>query len=120
MVWDVCTQPKGRRMSNLVHYSVEDGIAVLTVDNPPVNALGHGVRTGLKEGIERAIADEDADTIVLICAGRTFFAGADISEFGKPPVSPTLREVHEVMEACPKALTGGLSTVRTAMPSSTE
>jgi 3-hydroxyacyl-CoA dehydrogenase len=95
-------------MSDLVHYSVEDGIAVLTVDNPPVNALGHGVRTGLKEGIERAIADEDADTIVLICAGRTFFAGADISEFGKPPVSPTLREVHEVMEACPKAIVAAI------------
>ena len=91
-------------MNDIVSYALEDGIAVLTVDNPPVNALGHAVRLGLKDGIERAIADKDADTIVLICAGRTFFAGADIAQFGLPPVSPTLREVHEVIEASPKAI----------------
>jgi 3-hydroxyacyl-CoA dehydrogenase len=106
-------------MGEIVRYALEGYIAVLTVDNPPVNALGIAVRAGLKAGIERAIADDDADAIVLICAGRTFFAGADISEFGTPPVPPMLRDVHEIMEDCPKpivaaihgtALGGGLET----------
>jgi 3-hydroxyacyl-CoA dehydrogenase len=95
-------------MSELVRYALEGNIAVLTVDNPPVNALGIAVRQGLKEGIERAISDPGAEAIALICDGRTFFAGADISEFGKPPVSPILREVHEIMEDCPKPIVAGI------------
>ena len=93
-------------MTDLVRYALDGNVAVLTVDNPPVNALGIGVRAGLKEGIERAVADPDADAIALVCEGRTFFAGADISEFGEPPVSPTLRELHEVIERCPKPTSG--------------
>ncbi|MHA1528885.1 MAG: 3-hydroxyacyl-CoA dehydrogenase NAD-binding domain-containing protein [Alphaproteobacteria bacterium] len=95
-------------MNDLVRYALDGNIAVLTVDKPPVNALGLGVRTGLKEGIERAIADHEVEAIALLCAGRTFFAGADIAEFGKPPVSPSLREVHEVMESCPKPIVAGI------------
>jgi 3-hydroxyacyl-CoA dehydrogenase len=95
-------------MTDLVRYALDGNVAVLTVDNPPVNALGIGVRAGLKEGIERAVADPDADAIALVCAGRTFFAGADISEFGEPPVSPTLRELHEVIERCPKPIVAGI------------
>ena len=95
-------------MSDLVRYALDGSVAVLTVDNPPVNALGIGVRTGLKESIERAIADPEVDAIALICAGRTFFAGADIAEFGKPPASPTLREVHEMMESCSKPIVAGI------------
>ena len=95
-------------MTELVRYALEGNVAVLTVDNPPVNALGIGVRSGLVEGIERAIADDGADAIALVCAGRTFFAGADISEFGKPSVSPLLREVHEVLENCPKPIVAGI------------
>ncbi|MGD8310868.1 MAG: enoyl-CoA hydratase-related protein, partial [Chromatiales bacterium] len=95
-------------MNEVVSYSLEGNVAVLTADNPPVNALGIAVRRGLKEGIERAVADDRAEAIALVCAGRTFFAGADISEFGKPPVSPTLREVHEVMEDCPKPIVAGI------------
>jgi len=95
-------------MNELVRYALDEHIAVITVDNPPVNALGLGVRSGLKEAIERAIADPKVDAIALVCAGRTFFAGADISEFGKPPVSPSLREVHEVMESCPKPIVAGI------------
>jgi 3-hydroxyacyl-CoA dehydrogenase len=118
-------------MNDLVRYALEDHIAVITVDNPPVNALGIAVRTGLRDAIERAIDDGEADAIALICAGRTFCAGADISEFGKPPQSPMLRDVHEVMENSPKpivagihgtALGGGLETAlachyRVAVPS---
>jgi len=98
----------GNLMNELVRYALDEHIAVITVDNPPVNALGIGVRTGLKDAIERAIADAGVDAIALVCAGRTFFAGADIAEFGKPPVSPSLREVHDVMENCPKPIIAGI------------
>ena len=60
-------------------------IAILTLNSPPVNALSAPVRDGIAAGIAKALADPAAKAIVLICAGRTFIAGADISEFGKPP-----------------------------------
>ncbi|MGH7319966.1 MAG: 3-hydroxyacyl-CoA dehydrogenase NAD-binding domain-containing protein [Candidatus Rokuibacteriota bacterium] len=92
-------------------------VAVLTVNNPPVNALSHGVRLGLRDGLRQAIADERAQAVVIVCAGRTFIAGADITEFGKPPRGPSLHEVLETIESSPKlvmaaihgtALGGGL------------
>src|SRR5439155_21417547 len=60
-------------------------VAVLTVNNPPVNALSQHVRQGLYEGLKQAISDSAVQAIVIVCAGRTFIAGADITEFGKPP-----------------------------------
>jgi 3-hydroxyacyl-CoA dehydrogenase len=65
----------------MVHYQVRDRVAVVTVDNPPVNALGAGVPEAISEAVERACADPDADAIVLIGAGTTFIAGADINIF---------------------------------------
>ncbi len=95
-------------LNDVTDYALEDGIAVVTIDSPPVNALSAKVRTGIRDGVERAVADPDVTAIVLICAGRTFFAGADITEFGKPPVSPTLVELQSVVEAASKPVIAAL------------
>jgi 3-hydroxyacyl-CoA dehydrogenase len=67
----------------VVRFEVEDGIGVITIDNPPVNALGPGVREGIIEALQRGIADPNVSAMVLIGAGRSFIAGADIRQFGK-------------------------------------
>src|SRR5690606_20531419 len=89
-------------------YREQGEIAIITADNPPVNALGHAVRHGLVEGLTRAAESAAVRAAIIICAGRTFFAGADIREFGKPPVSPVLREVHEAMTRFPKLLVAAI------------
>jgi 3-hydroxyacyl-CoA dehydrogenase len=83
-------------------------IAVVMVDNPPVNALKHEVRAGLAEAMRRAGEDEAVKAIVVICAGRTFFAGADITEFGKPPQAPGLGEVIAQIEAMKKPVVAAI------------
>ncbi len=111
--------------------ALEGGIAVLTLDSPPVNALSAAVRSGIAAGIARAASDPSVEAIVLICAGRTFIAGADITEFGKPMQEPSLHAVIDAIEASTKpviaaihgtALGGGLETAlachfRVAVPS---
>jgi len=79
-------------------------IAVLTVNNPPVNALSQHVRQGLRDGVTRATADAAVGAVVVTCAGRTFIAGADITEFGKPPKEPGLHEVLALIEQSPKPI----------------
>lgn len=119
------------KINDVVTYDVEDGIATVTVNNPPVNALSAAVRSGVQQGVDRAIGDNAVGAVVLICEGRTFFAGADITEFGKPPVSPTLLELEGCVENASKpvvaaihgtALGGGLELAlvahyRVAVPS---
>jgi 3-hydroxyacyl-CoA dehydrogenase len=83
-------------------------VAVLTVNNPPVNALSHHVRQGLYEGLKQAIAEPTAHAIVLVCAGRTFIAGADITEFGKPPADPSLHTVLDIIEASSKPVVAAI------------
>ena len=83
-------------------------VAVLTVDNPPVNALAHAVRLGLRDGLRQAAADPGVTAIVLACAGRTFIAGADITEFGKPPREPMLHEALDVIEGSPKPVVAAI------------
>lgn len=81
----------------------DDGaIAILTADNPPVNATSLAVRSGLKAAVETADADNAIGAIVIACAGRTFFAGADVNEFGRPPQKPILFELCNAIEACSK------------------
>lgn len=85
-------------MSEVGSFEVVDGIGVITIDSPPVNALGIKARQALVEGFNRFGPDNAVKAIVLICAGRTFFAGADITEFGKPSVEPVLGTVLGVIE----------------------
>src|SRR5882757_7840508 len=80
-------------VSEVVKLERHDVIAIVTVNSPPVNALSAAVRGGIFECMKSAIADAEVKAIVLTCGGRTFIAGADITEFGKPPKPPGLAEV---------------------------
>jgi len=83
----------------LVRYEVDGGVAVLTLANPPVNALGAALRGALDAALARAEADESVRAIVLAAEGKVFVGGADISEFGKPPQAPSLPDVLERLDA---------------------
>jgi 3-hydroxyacyl-CoA dehydrogenase len=83
-------------------------VLVVTVNNPPVNALSAAVRQGLFAAIEQADADADAKAVLIVSEGKTFIAGADIREFGKPPVLPSLPEVCNRIEACSKPVVAAL------------
>ena len=111
--------------------AVEGDVAIVTLNSPPVNALSAPVREGLTLGINAALADSAVKSVVLICEGRTFIAGADITEFGKAPVGPSLQDVQNTIENASKpvvaaihgtALGGGLEVAltchyRVAVPS---
>jgi len=86
----------------IVSIEREDGIAVVTVDNPPVNALGQALRQGLWDAVGTLDADASVRAVVLICAGRTFIAGADVTEFGKPPMPPHLPDLVDRLEQATK------------------
>ena len=88
--------------------SVEDGIAIITINSPPVNVLSANVRQGLFDAFGQAGADAAVRAIVLICEGRTFIAGADISEFGKPRSGARLVEVQDRIENCPKPVVAAI------------
>ena len=111
--------------------STDGEILILTVNNPPVNALSWHVRQGISDGIEQGLADDGVKAMLIICEGQTFIAGADITEFGKPFQGPDLNTVLNMIEMSPKpvvaaihgtALGGGLETTlvchyRIAVPS---
>lgn len=83
-------------------------VRVLWIDNPPVNALGAGLRVALAQAVAQANADARVQAVVLLARGRTFPAGADISEFGKPPVHPLLPDLCDQIEASTKPVVAGL------------
>jgi 3-hydroxyacyl-CoA dehydrogenase len=94
--------------SSAVTYAVRDGIAVLTIESPPVNALSQAVRAGIIAGLDKADADAGVQGAVIIGGGRTFIAGADIKEFGKPPLQPYLPDVLKRIEAMSKPVVAAL------------
>jgi 3-hydroxyacyl-CoA dehydrogenase len=92
----------------VVRSARERAVAILTIDSPPVNALSHAVRSGIKSALDAAIADASVAAVVLICAGRTFVAGADITEFGKPMREPGLAAVIGTIEASTKPVVAAI------------
>lgn len=95
-------------MAGTSGWQVRDTIAVLTLENPPVNAISQAVRRALVEGVERAVQDDRVTALVIACAGRTFFAGADLREFGKPSTRPFLTEVVDAIEASDKPVVAAI------------
>ena len=96
-------------MSDVAQYTVRDGVAVITMNNPPVNGLGNALRAGLMEGLKRAESDPAVKAVVLIGAGKAFSGGADIREFGKPREKPDLFEVNDQQDAMKKPLIAAIS-----------
>ncbi|MFX1674783.1 3-hydroxyacyl-CoA dehydrogenase NAD-binding domain-containing protein [Paraburkholderia sp. A2WS-5] len=96
-----------------VQYQVRDGVAVITLDNPPVNGLGHGTRVGIVECMSRALDDAGVSAIVLTGAGRAFSGGADIREFGTPRAlqEPNLNTVITLIEAAAKPVVAAVHSV---------
>ncbi|MEO8145640.1 MAG: 3-hydroxyacyl-CoA dehydrogenase NAD-binding domain-containing protein, partial [Betaproteobacteria bacterium] len=93
-------------MSEAASYSVRDGIAVISMNNPPVNGLGSVLRPGLMDGIKKAGADPAVKAIVIIGTARAFSGGADIREFNTPKmlVPPSLPEINDAQDACAKPM----------------
>jgi 3-hydroxyacyl-CoA dehydrogenase len=96
------------KVNDVTTYEADGRIAVVTVDSPPVNALSNAVRQGIAAAVEKAIADDAVGAVVLICEGRTFFAGADITEFGKPQVEPSLRGLQKIVENATKPIVAAI------------
>jgi 3-hydroxyacyl-CoA dehydrogenase len=94
-------------MSSAVSYELVGDIAVVSINNPPVNALSHAVRRGIQDACRQA-QDDASKAIVIICEGRTFIAGADIKEFGKPPQEPYLPDLLNELEASNKPVVAAI------------
>lgn len=95
-------------VESLVTLERRSGVALVTIDNPPVNALAHPVRKALLAAVEEADGDSSVKAIVLHGAGKNFIAGADIREFDKPPIAPVLSDVLLRVEACRKPVIAAL------------
>ena len=96
-------------MKGTVHYEARGNVALLTIDNPPVNPLSSGVRAGLDEGVKKALADDAIEAIVLTGKGRAFIAGADISEFGGEAKGPSLGDCLTLMENSAKPIVAAIN-----------
>src|SRR6267154_125188 len=98
-------------VSEVVKTEIRDGLAILTIDNPPVNALSIEVRRGLSRAIENVSKNSQVRAVVITCAGRTFISGADIREFGKPFQPPDLTDVISQIESCTKPVIAAIHGV---------
>src|SRR6266852_7205400 len=98
---------------NKLSFEARDGVAVLKLDNPPVNSLGHELREALVAGLERANADSAIDAIVLMGSGKGFSGGADIREFGTPKAlaQPNLLTLIRTVEELKKPVIAGIDGV---------
>ncbi len=93
---------------SVITTSRQGDVLILTSDNPPVNALGAAVRQGLEAGVKEGIANDAVKAIVIRCDGRTFFAGADITEFGRPMQEPGLPTVVDLIELADKPVVAAI------------
>src|SRR6266850_2854292 len=96
-------------MSEVASYTVRDGVAVITMNNPPVNGLGNALRAGILQGLQRADEDPAVKAVVLIGGGKAFSGGADIREFGKPREKPDLPDVNDYQDSMKKPLVAAIS-----------
>jgi 3-hydroxyacyl-CoA dehydrogenase len=95
-------------MSDVAAYSVRDGIAVITMNNPPVNGLGNALRAGIAEALKKAAADPAVTAVVFIGSAKVFSGGADIREFGQARTPPDLPEVNDMQDAMQKPLVAAI------------
>jgi 3-hydroxyacyl-CoA dehydrogenase len=95
-------------MSEAARYAVRDGVAVITLDNPPVNGLGNALRAALLEYLRKADADPAVQAVVLIGSAKAFSGGADIREFNAPRLKPDLPEVNDAQDALSKPLVAAI------------
>ncbi len=95
-------------MSDVAVYSVREGIAVITLKNPPVNGLGNALRAGIAEGLKQAAADPEVKAVLVIGSSKVFSGGADIREFNKPMTPPNLPEVNDMQDAMQKPLVAAI------------
>ena len=95
------------------NYELRGDVAVITMDNPPVNGLGYDTRRGIVDGLDRALADTKVKAIVVTGAGKAFSGGADIREFGSPKAGaePNLLSVIAALEASPKPIVAAVHSV---------
>ncbi len=95
------------------NYELRGKIAVITLDNPPVNGLGHATRLGITQGLDKAQADKNVKAIVITGAGKAFSGGADIKEFGSPKAmtEPNLLSVIAAVEASSKPVVAAIHSV---------
>src|SRR5882724_1649843 len=96
-------------MSEVAAYTVRDGVAVITMNNPPVNGLGNALRAAILQGLQRAAGDAQVKAAVLIGAGKAFSGGADIREFGKAREKPDLPEVNDFRDGMQKPLVAAIT-----------
>ncbi len=92
-------------------YTSHGAVAVITLKNPPVNALSQGLRTAIADGVERAAGDESIRAVVIVGSGSAFCGGADVSEFGLPAMSasPSLADLFALIESSPKPVVAAIN-----------